>query len=174
RLTYVAIAWKTSSHLLDYHLLQNHIVIRLVLTIARGAHDLLEDILPFHQFAEDGVLAREPLRRRNSDEELRAVGVRASVSHRQFARFVEIMRRAFGFVFELISGPPEAGSGGVASLDHETWDDAMENRAVIESIFAFLSAHRMRPVAIAFSQVDKVSDGLGSVFCKQAADDSSF
>ena len=50
----------------------------------------------------------------------------------------------------------------------------MENRPVVEAVFALLAAHRMGPVTLALGQFDKVGYGFGRFFFKEAADDSSF
>ena len=43
---------------------------------------------------------------------------------------------AFEFVFEAIAGAAAAGAGGVAALDHEVIDDAVEDGAVVEFVAA--------------------------------------
>ena len=76
--------------------------------VAGGSHDLLSHLVTFYHFAEDGVLAGEPLRRRDRNEELRTIGIGAGVGHGQLAGLVELVRGALGFVFELVSGTAEA------------------------------------------------------------------
>ena len=43
-----------------------------------------------------------------------------------------LVRIAFDFVFEAIAGAAAAGAGGIAALDHEVRDDAVEDRAVVK------------------------------------------
>ena len=106
----------------------------LVLRAARDAGDLLGDILAFDDFAEDGVLAGEPIGGDCGDEELAAVGAGAGVGHRQFAGLVELMARALGLILETITGATHAGAGRIATLNHEVGNDAMEDGAVVELV----------------------------------------
>ncbi len=72
------------------------------------------------------------VRRRGGDEELRAVGVRARVRHRQDARLVELAA-ALELVRRRCSpGRPRPVPVRVAALDHEVGDDAVELGAVVE------------------------------------------
>ena len=81
-------------------------------------------------------LPGEPVGIGDRDEELRSVGVRPGVGHREFAGFVEAVRRAFGFVFELVAGAAHAGALRVSTLNHEIGNDAMKNRPVVERSLA--------------------------------------
>src|SRR4030095_10897378 len=54
----------------------------------RRAADLPHDIHPFNHLAENGMAVVKMRRRRQRDEELAAVGVRAAVGHRQDAGLV--------------------------------------------------------------------------------------
>src|SRR5437867_10870686 len=65
------------------------------------------------------------------DEELAAVCVRAAVRHREYA-LVVITRH--GLIYERIARAAGPVPGGVAGLDHEALDDAMELHAVIEPL----------------------------------------
>jgi hypothetical protein len=60
----------------------------------------------------------QPGGRRDRDEELRAVGARAGVGHREQVRLVEPQVRV-DLVGELVAGAAGAGAERVAALDHE-------------------------------------------------------
>src|SRR5580704_13328145 len=104
----------------------------LVLAVARDLGNLRNDVLAFDDFAEDGVLAGEPIGGRNGDEELAAVGVRSGVGHGQLAGDIELVRRALGLILEAIAGSAHAGAGGIAALDHEVGNNAMKDGSVEE------------------------------------------
>src|ERR1039458_9666521 len=76
--------------------------------------DLLDDFVALDDFAEDGVLAGEPVGVGDSDEELAAVGVGAGVGHGELAGLLEVVGRALGLVGELVAGATHAGALGVA------------------------------------------------------------
>ena len=80
------------------------------------------------------MLTGEPLGRRDRDEELRAVSVRAGVRHCEFAGPIELMRRAFGFILELITGAAHASALRIATLDHEVGNHAMKNGAIVQAL----------------------------------------
>src|SRR6185312_6750617 len=147
---------------------------RLVLPIARGGYDFLCHLVAFYHFSKNCVLAGEPLRGRDGDEELRTIGVGAGVGHGQLARFVEAVGRALGFVLELVAGAAEAGTRGISALDHEVGNHAMEDSAVIEAVFALLAADRVGPLALAFGEFGEVGYGFGRFFFEEAADDGAF
>ena len=117
---------------LDGYGLEDYFLVGFVLVIAGDERDFVDDVLAFNDFAEDGVLAGEPGGGRDGDEELAAVGVGAAVGHGEFAGFVELVRRSRGFILEFITGATHAGACGVAALNHEVGNDAMEDGAVIE------------------------------------------
>ena len=77
---------------------------------------------------------------------------------------LEAVFGAPGLVGELVAGAAHAGAFGVAALDHELGDDAMEDGAVVE-LRALLAA--AVPVLGAFGEADKVGDGLGCVFFEE-------
>ena len=82
--------------------------------------------IPSSDGAEDGVLAVEPGRRvGGDDEELRAVGVRPGVGHRQRALDDLVVVE---LVLEGVAGAAGAGSLRAAALDHEVGDDPVEDR----------------------------------------------
>src|SRR5579871_5896782 len=161
-------------HFLDCYFLHYHILARPVLAVAREIGDLIDHILTFDHFAEDGVFPGEPRCGRDGDEELRSVGVRASVGHGQLAGLVKFVRRAFGFVFELIARAAHACSLRIAALDHEIWNDAVEDGAVVKPVTRFFARRGMRPLALAFRKFHKIGHRLWCLFFKQPAHDVSF
>src|SRR5258708_5189806 len=58
--------------------------------------DFFYDVVAFHDFAKDGVLAGEPAGVGGSDEELAAVSVGAGVSHGELAGLLEAVGRPLG------------------------------------------------------------------------------
>src|SRR5581483_7314598 len=110
----------------------------------------VDDVLPFNDFSKDGVVSRKPVSCCNGDEKLAAVCVRTGVSHRQLSGLIELIRGAFGLVGELVAGTAHSGTAGIAALDHEIRDHAMEDRSVVERPGAFLAAHVIAPIAFAF------------------------
>src|SRR5271168_3048295 len=100
--------------------------------VAGDFADLFDDVVAFDDFTEDGVLAGEPAGVGDGDEELAAVGVGAGVRHGELARSLEVVGRTLGFVGELVAGAAHAGAFGVAALNHERGDDAVEDGAVVK------------------------------------------
>ncbi len=84
---------------------------------------------------------------------------------------LEAVFGALGFVGELVAGAAHAGAFGVAALDHELRDDAVEDGAVVE-LRAFLAA--AVPVFGAFGEADEVGYGDGCVLLEELADYRSF
>ena len=98
-------------------------------------HLVQSSIDSFEDFAKDGVLAIEMRSRLVADEELRAVGVRAFISHAEDATGV-MSKSRLEFVFEEfpIDGfAPFALARWIrrASLDHEVVNTAVEVGAMI-------------------------------------------
>src|SRR5262249_30280349 len=91
--------------------------------------------------------------------------------HCELALFIESVRRAPGFVFELVAGAAHACALWIAALDHEVRNHAVENRAVVERVLALGPRGRMRPLALAFGKLGKVGNGLGRPLLEQPADD---
>ena len=106
---------------------------RLVAVAGLGVFDLLDDIKAFDNGAEDDVLAVEPWGLDGGDEELGAVGILASIGHRQHARSVvlqlEIFVRELGAVYGLAPGPVALGE--VTALDHEALNNSVERAALV-------------------------------------------
>jgi len=86
-----------------------------------------------HDLAEDNVTAVQPGGHDGGDEELRAVGVRASVGHRQKERLVvgqlEVLVGELLAVDGLAAGA--VATGEVTALKHELRDDTVELAALV-------------------------------------------
>ena len=72
-------------------------------------------------------------RRRERDEELRAISIRTSVGHAQDAGggVRELRHDLVGESAAVDGGAAAAGAGGVAGLDHEVADDAVGGDGVV-------------------------------------------
>src|SRR5690349_21707010 len=90
---------------------------RAVAAVGLRRADLVDDVLAVLHLAEDCVLAVEPRRLGGrDDEELRAVGVRPGVRHRERAADDLVLVE---LVLERVAGAAGAGALGAAALDHE-------------------------------------------------------
>ena len=125
----------------------DNIIHRAVTPICGHASDFHHNLLAGRvgDLTKDGVVVVEVRGGGDSDEELGAVRVPASVGHRQQERAVEGELRV-ELVLELVAGATHAGAGGIATLDHESSDDAVEDDTVIEVILGqlFKVGHRLR------------------------------
>ncbi len=153
---------------LDGDGLEDNGAFRAVHAVAGDSADLLDDVVAFDDFAEDGVFAGEPGGGSYGDEELAAVGVGAGVCHGQLAFFLEAVTRAAGFVGEAVAGASHAGAFRIAPLDHELGDDAVEDSSVVELVALLTGA---APFLCAFGEADEVGDGFGGVLLEEFADD---
>src|SRR6266542_2085613 len=156
---------------LDGDALQHHVRLRTVLRIARQGADFVRDVLALYNFAKDRVVAREPWRGCDGDEKLRAVGVRSGVGHGKFAGLVKLVGRAFGFVLKAISGAARASAAGIAALNHEVGDDAVEDGPVVKRAGTLLSAYAVLPIALSLGELHKIGDRLGRFLLEEAAED---
>lgn len=106
------------------------------------------------------MLAVEPGGRGEGDEELGAVGVGAGVGHGEDAGAGVLEARVdlVGELFAVDGGAAAAGAGGVAGLDHEVGDDAVDDGRV---------------VVAALGEGDKVCAGLGGVGGVELEDDGA-
>ncbi|GER42321.1 chaperone protein ClpB [Striga asiatica] len=101
------------------------------------------DVVPFHHLPEHHVLAVEPLRLPRADEELRAVGPRPGVRHRQDPRPGvlphEVLVGELGAVDRLAADAVSRRE--IAALAHEIGDHAVEGRPlVMEGLAGFSDA----------------------------------
>src|SRR6266511_3113207 len=113
---------------IDLELLDDYVLSRPVLGTRRSGRDGLDHVHPFDHLAEDRVLAVQPRRGGDGDEELRPVRVRPGVGHGQEAGAVERRSVRRALVLELIPEAAAARSLGVPALDHEIGDDAVKDR----------------------------------------------
>src|ERR1019366_9146369 len=81
--------------------------------------------------AEDGVVAVQRWIGRLGDEKRRAVGVRTGVGVGEASGLIKV-EIGPGLVLDLDADVAGAASGGVAALDHELGNDAVEGGVVIE------------------------------------------
>src|SRR5262249_10442793 len=136
--------------------IDRHFLHRTVLRTALHFGNLVGDVLAFHHFAEDGVIAGEPWRCRHGDEELAPVRSWPGIGHGQFACLVELVRRPLGLVAEFVSWAAHAGATGIAALDHEIRDHAMENGPAVEWSVAAFATHGILPAPLALRKVSEV------------------
>ena len=76
-------------------------------------------------------------------------------------------------VVELVAGTAGTGAEGVATLDHEAGDHAVEDGAVVEGTGRLLTGLGVDPFALALGQRHEVGDGVGSVVREQLDGDVS-
>lgn len=95
--------------------------------------DLLDDIQALDDLAEDDMLVIQPGGLHGANEELGAVGVGASVRHRQDAGAGVLQPEVL--IGELVAIDGLAASaivvGEIAALAHEVWNDSMETGALV-------------------------------------------
>ncbi len=96
--------------------------------------DRIHDVLPFGDFAEDGMFSVEPVGWDVGDEELAAVRSWTGVGHGEDAGFA-VFEAGMKFVAEAVAGSAHAASCRVAALDHEVFDDSVELDAVVVTAF---------------------------------------
>lgn len=94
--------------------------------------DGVYDVLTFDNLAENGMMTVQPRTRNVSDEELRTIGVRTGVRHRQCAGAV-VAKVGMEFVFKRITRSSRSISSRIPALDHKIANNAVENETVIET-----------------------------------------
>src|SRR3954467_4291642 len=125
----------------------------LVARVCRLALDRGDDLHAVDDLAEDGVLAVEPRRlARGDQEELRAVGVRAGVGHRQRAADDLVL---VDLVLERVARTAGAGALRAAALDHEVADDPVEDQPVVEAVTGELLEVRDRLGGVVVEELDR-------------------
>ncbi len=92
----------------------------------------VDDIDAGGDFTEDGVFAVQVRGWTVRYEELASVAVRAGVGHGEDTWLV-VLEGLADFVGKPVVGPAEASASGVATLDHEIFDDAVEGDSVVEA-----------------------------------------
>ena len=159
---------------LDDYGLEDDGFVGLVLAAAGDEGDFGDDVLAFDNFAEDGVVAGKPGSGANGDEELASVGAGTAVGHGELAGLVELVRRALGFVAEAVAWPAHAGAGGIAALDHEVGNDAVEDGSVEELVIGLDVGCGVGPLLGAFGEFDEVLDGDGGIGLEETDGDLAF
>lgn len=108
-------------------------------TISWALFDLLElvdDVHTADHFTEDGVAHVEPWGRNGGDEKLAAISAGARVRHGEDAGLVE-GDIACALVFKVFAPDglaTHASASWVATLDHELFDDAVKDDAIIVTV----------------------------------------
>ena len=95
--------------------------------------DGVHHIFPGFHFAKHGVLSVEMRSSDVSDKELAAVGAGSGIGHGKRARGVGQV--LFAFISKVIARTAAASAGGIAALDHEVGNYAMEDNAIVKAIF---------------------------------------
>ena len=95
------------------------------------------------------------------DEELRAVGVRPGVGHRQHAGRIVLEVRV-ELVGKRVAGAAGAAPFGAARLDHEVGDDAVELQAVVEAPRheGLKIGHRLRGLVVVELEANRAAIGF--------------
>src|SRR5712691_12220157 len=154
---------------LDRDRVDGHVFHRPVLAARLDPADQVNHVGALDDLAEDGVLAVQPGRRHDRDEELRAVGAGSGVRHGQQVRPVE--RKVWmDFVGELVAGSAAAGSERVAALDHEVGDDPGEHGPVVQPGGGGLPGARVRPLPAALGKLHEIAYRLRRVIREEADD----
>ena len=91
-----------------------------------------DDVEAVGDLAEDRVAVVEEGCGRAGDEELGAVGIGASVCHRENAGRA-VAELGVEFIGKLVARAAAAGFGGIAALEHEALNDAVEGDVVVVS-----------------------------------------
>src|SRR5215207_7743824 len=123
---------------MDRGLLDHDRLKRRAGAVARGIAELadrLHDLHSLGDLAEDAVIRRETRSCAGDDEELAAGGAGRLVAgfrHGNYAGAVGGARR--DAVARGVAGATRAARRGIAALDHEAGDDAVEDRVVEEPV----------------------------------------
>src|SRR5580658_534948 len=113
---------------IDAHFLQ-----RPILAIAGRFGDLLHHVVAIDHFAKNAVFVIEPGRGGHGDEELAAIGVGTRVRHGEIA-VLGVLQSVMKFVGEFVARAAAACALGIAALNHEVGDHAMEDGAIVEGL----------------------------------------
>src|SRR3954447_3442356 len=108
---------------------------RLLVRPDLGDADLVDDVLALRDLAEQRIVRRQPGVLAGDDEELaprRARRLGLGLGHRDDALAVgEVLRRRLG---DRVAGAAGAVPLGIAALDHEAGDDAVDAQPVVEAL----------------------------------------
>jgi hypothetical protein len=99
--------------------------------------NLLHNLVALEHLAKDDVLAIKPGSDDRGDEELRAVGVAASVGHAEQALLCVLELEVFIIELVAIDGLATGAIalGEVTTLDHEVLNNAVEARSLVAEAF---------------------------------------
>lgn len=90
----------------------------------------IHDFQSLGDFAKDGVFTIEMRRRAVRNEELAAIGRWSAIRHGKNAGF-RMFERGSKFIDKRIARAARAGAVGIAALDHEIGNDAMELQSIV-------------------------------------------
>ena len=141
---------------------------RTIHAISRDLSDLVDDLLRIliGNLTENSVRTGQVWGLADGDEELRTVGTWAGVRHSQQVWAVE-GQLWVELIAELVARAATAGAGWVAALDHESVDDAVEDRAVIERTLLATLCILGGVFLGSLGQTDEVFDGYWCVIAEQ-------
>ena len=95
-----------------------------------------------------------------ADVELAAVGVLATIGHRDGV--VHMRKRGIDFVPKSVAGTVGAEAVAGAGLAHEAGDDAVKDDAAVKGVVADCAGILIEPAALTGREADEVGDGPGS------------
>ena len=100
-----------------------------------AAGDGVHDIHPIRHMTEDGVFSIKVRCGHVGDEELASIGPWTRIGHGENTGPI-VFEPSVHFVFKAVAGSAAACAGGIAALDHELLDDAMEGvrRVLLQEI----------------------------------------
>ena len=104
------------------------------------------------------------------DEELRTVGAGACVSHCQQVGLGE-GELGVNLVLELVAGAANAHAQGVATLNHEVLDDAVEHDVLVQGGVHDFTGAGVLPLTGAVSEADEVLNSQRCVVAEELDDD---
>lgn len=110
-------------------------IYRPIVLVSPDHSHALHHAHPMLHASEYRMLLVQPRRWRQRDEKLAAIRIRPGVGHAQDAG-ASVSQRRVDFVFELFAvdgGPAASCAGGIAALDHEVGNDAVEDDVVVVS-----------------------------------------
>src|SRR5436305_13437227 len=116
--------------LLDLDPLDHHVLARTIHRAGRDPRDRFDHRVAVDDLTEYRVFAGEVRRGRDRDEELGTIRVRARVRHREETGTIERRSPGRTLVGERVAGTAAAGPLGIAALDPEVRDHAVEHGAV--------------------------------------------
>ena len=148
--------------------LDDNVLVRPVHAVGVDLANLGDDFLRsrVRNLTEDGVVVIQVRGRRHGDEELGTVGAWAGIGHGQQEWTVELQLWV-ELVLELVARATAAGAGGVAALNHEVIDDAVEDGAIVERAGLLALCVLGGVVLFALGQTDEVFNGYRCVVTEE-------